>query len=323
MCLPPDTEKYYVPEISETRTGARIVAAVKLKREVLEGVQQQQDIVSIAARYAKSSLFTDDKRQAEKLKKRLKSLMRRKYFPLADRSGRKSAAPILSSLGKTPYPDLTGESLGFMSKYKSANLKWFLTKMDTASETMRGEIKAAIIRAARDGISKKDLVRSMTDAAREEMAAMKSRRALLAKANRALAKAESKGDIKLIKAARRARAKARAAVNRVESPLARFENKVQAAARDSVRREAQRSQLSAYKQSGYKAYTWVAVNGAVACPDCAALHGETRSLDGWAGRQPGDGHTVCGDSCMCELVPESFTDGNEQIAGPINPYLDI
>ena len=59
----------------------------------------------------------------------------------------------------------------------------------------------------------------MTVAASEEMSVVKLKHAALVKAQRALAKAESKGEITLIREARRARAKARAAVNRVEGSL--------------------------------------------------------------------------------------------------------
>jgi len=306
---------------AEIRDGGRIVAAVKLKREVLEGVRQQMDLHTLVSRWAKTSLFTDNAREAAKLKKRIKALLRRKYFPAAEYSGRKSAGPILESLGRDPNPVLKGPALRFLSKYKSANLKWFDAELQTGLDTMSGEIKAAFARAQRDGIARKTLLEQMTTAGREEMAALKKKRSLLAKANRSLAKAESTGKLNLIHEARKARTKARAAVNRVTTALGRFEKKVQGAARDAVRREAQRSQLSAYRASGYTVFTWVAVNGSVACPDCSSLHGETRQLSGWRGMQPGDGHTRCGDSCMCELVPENFTRDNEKITGPVNPYL--
>jgi len=312
-----------VPDTEEIRTKARIVAAVKLKREVLEGVRQQQDIVSLVSRYARESLFRHDDREVAKLKKRIKTLMRRKYFPAAEHSGRKSAGPVLESLGRNPTPHLAGSAKRFLSSYKSANLKWFLAKMEVAGGELSGEIKAEFARSARDSIARKTMVERMTAAAREEMAELKIKRAALVKAQKALAEAESTGKISLIRQARKARTKARSAVNRVASPLARFENKVQAAARDTIRRQAQRSQLAMYRQTGYAMYSWVAVNGSMACPDCLDLHGETRSISAWRGMQPGDGHTRCGSSCMCELVPDEFTRDNEQVTGPINPYLDV
>lgn len=312
-----------MPDTDEIRSKARIVAAVRLKREVLEGVIRQTDLHALVAKYARVSLFTDNQAQAVRLREQIKSAMRKKYFPAAEASGYKSAGPVLESLGKPGNPSLSGPSLRFLTKYKKANLRWFAAEIETGFKTLSGEVQAAFARAQRDGIGRRTLLKQLTDSTKEEMAALAKKRRLLARVNREYAKAESTGKLRLIREARKARAKARAAVNRVTTALGRFENKVQGAARDAVRREAQRAQLAAYRQSGYRVYTWVTVNGSAACPDCSSLHGETRSIRDWHGMQPGDGHTYCGDSCMCELAPEDFCRDNEQITGPINPYLEL
>jgi len=299
----------------------RIIAAVKLKREVLEGVRMQEDLLAVITKYARASLFTNSKRTTAKMRRDIKRLMRQIYYPEADRAGRASAAPILESLGKPPTPRLTGPSLRFLSTYRRKNVAWFMAEVDTGLATLSGETQAALARAARDSIAQRTVVQQLTLSYQEEMAAQKIKRAALEKANRALAKAESTGDLRAIKAARDARTKARSAVNNVKPSMGRFETKVQGAARDSIRREEQRAQQAAYRQSGYTEFTWVAVNGSVACPDCIDLHGETRMIRAWNGEMPGDGHTVCLSSCVCELVPSAFTKDNEQITGPVNPYL--
>ena len=35
---------------------------------------------------------------------------------------------------------------------------------------------------------------------------------------------------------------------------------------------------------------------------------------------PGDGHTYCGDSCMCQFIPVEYAEGNESLKQPVNPF---
>ena len=302
----------------------KIIAAVRLKRKVLEGVGMQDDINVLLQDFVRKVLFARPGPETERLKRELVDQMRKRYLPEAVVSGRKSAVPILERLGDETVKQaskLTGPALKFLSGYTQKNIAWFTQEVNTGTVALSSELKAELARATRDGVSRRRMISRVIDSYKAELKQIRRARKRLAEANKAVANAEATGDLKAIRAAKKIRNQARSATTRVKTAMGRLETKVQGAARDAVRREAQRAQFASYKQAGYRTYTWVAVNGSEACPDCSALHGETRSEQQWHGNMPGDGHTVCGDSCMCELVPDEFAKGNKSIEGPVNPYL--
>ncbi|MCP4409773.1 MAG: hypothetical protein GY807_18920 [Gammaproteobacteria bacterium] len=303
----------------------RIVAAVRMKRKVLEGVDQQSDIIDILDNFVRKTIFREPDRETRKLKRELVALMRKKYLPRADESGRRSAVPILDRIGGDAAvakgARLSGRPLRYLSGFRQANIKWFAQEVETSTVAISSELKAQLAKASRDSIARADMISDVIDSYKAELKQTRKARRVLEQANKALANAEATGDLKAIKAARKARSKAKSAAHNVKTAMGRMETRVQGAARDAVRRETQRAQLATYRQAGYTVYTWVAVNGAAACDSCTALHGTTRSLKEWQGNQPGDGHTYCGGSCMCELVPQEFTKDNESIKEPVNPYL--
>ena len=299
----------------------KIVAAVRLKRKVLEGVDMQQDIVTILQEMSRKVLFSAPGPETDKIRQEMVDLLQKEYFPLAEESGRKSAVPILERLGVEPTKRLSGAPLGFLSGYRQKNTLWFSKEVETGTKALSSQLQAEIARASRDGVSRRRMITNVIDSYNAELRAIKTKRKSLAEANKALANAEATGDIKAIKAARKVRNNAAAATRRVTTAMGRLENRVQGAARDAVRREAQRGQLAQYRQEGFTVYTWVAVNGSLACPDCTALHNQTRSYAQWHGEMPGDGHTVCMDSCVCELVPEQYVTNNKSLEQPVNPYL--
>ena len=104
--------------------------------------------------------------------------------------------------------------------------------------------------------------------------------------------------------------------------LARFENKVQGHVRDNIRREAQEAQVAVFRQAGFRVFTWISVNGVESCPTCQARHGETRTWQEWRGDAPGDGTTLCGESCQCQLIPETYFKGNPSLAEPVNLFSE-
>ena len=305
--------------------AASIIAAVNLKARVLAGVEQQQDIDALLLSYTKLSLFGDPGPKTTQMRRDLVALMRTKYFPRATESGRKSAVPILNAVGGAEAVEagatLTGSNLTFLSSYRQANTRWFASEVDSGTKALSGELNADIARASRDGIAQTRMRRDVINSYEAELKALKSKRRILAQANRDVAKAEASANAKVISAAKKVRRNAQAGVRRVSTAMGRLENKVQGAARDAVRREAQRAELASFRQAGYRTFTWVAVNGSLACPDCSSLHGETRGFAQWHGNQPGDGHTVCMDSCVCELVPNELM-VKDNITGPVNPFLN-
>ena len=305
--------------------AASIIAAVNLKARVLAGVEQQQDIDDLLLRYTRLSLFNEPGPKTTQMRKDLVALMKSKYFPRATESGRKSAVPILNAIGGAEAVEagttLTGSNLTFLSSYRQANTRWFAAEVDSGTKALSSELKAQIARAQRDGIAQVRMRRDVINSYDAELRALKSKRKVLAEANRGVAKAEASANVKAIKAAKKLRSKAQANIRKVMTAMGRLENKVQVAARDAIRREAQRAELASFRQAGYRTFTWVAVNGSLACPDCSSLHGETRGFAQWHGNQPGDGHTVCMDSCVCELVPNELM-VKDNITGPVNPFLN-
>lgn len=56
--------------------------------------------------------------------------------------------------------------------------------------------------------------------------------------------------------------------------------------------------------AGQTQLTWVCALVRT-CPDCLPRHRDTRSMEEWAAEgMPGTGWSVCGEHCMCQLVPE-------------------
>ena len=303
----------------------RIVAAVRLKRKLMEGVSMQGDILATIQKYTRKLLFAHPGRETDRLKRELVKLVTKQYFKDAVKSGRKSAVPILDRIGGIELVEsvgkLSGVPLRVLSTFNTRNTKWFAQEVTTNTAALSSELKAELARAARDGVAKRDMVDRVTKAYQAELKQIKKARKHLSAANKAVANAEATGDIKAIRAAKKARSQAASATRKVKTAMGRLENNVQGVARDAVRRDMQEAQLASYRQAGFRVFSWVTVNGSLGCPDCIALHGTTHTYQEWQGQGPGDGQTVCLDSCMCELVPEQFTENNKSIEGPVNPYL--
>ena len=303
----------------------QIVAAVRLKRKVLEGVNMQSDVLDILTAYTRQVMFTRPGPETTRMRNELIRLMRAKYFPIAEESGHKSAVPVLDKIGGEAAVEsaspITGTPARVFSAYRTNNTRWFAEEVNAGTSALSSELRAEIARASRDGIAQAQMRTDVINSYKAELKAIKAKRKILRAANIDVANAEATGDLKAIKAAKKEVAKAKAATRRVSTAMGRLENKVQGAARDAVRRETQQAQFASYRQAGYHTFTWVAVGGSLACPDCDALHNDTRSVREWQGQMPGDGHTVCLDSCICELVPDQFIDKEKPITGPVNPYL--
>ena len=77
----------------------------------------------------------------------------------------------------------------------------------------------------------------------------------------------------------------------------------------AARREAQSKSFDEYRQTAdqNEEWEWITIS-AKPCPDCIERGGKVLSLDDWkAIGTPGDGRTICGSYCMCELIPVSIS----------------
>lgn len=310
----------------------RILAAVGIQRGLIEATEQTSDLGRLIGKFATAQLY---RRPAtvEKLRQQIVKLLAKKYFPLAQEVGRTSAQPILDALGGRRLVDKglsrRGPIFRQFQRYHRLNVKALAAQLRKECGTLSGEIEAAFARAQRDGIARKSLIDDLVKADKGELKRLRIVRREIRDASEGLKQATRKASTagkrqrpkakRALREAKKKLTKAKGKVGRAKTFYARFETRVQGHARDAIRREAQRAQFTAFKQAGYKTYTWIAVNGADACPDCKARHGKSYSRAEWQRQgMPGEGATVCGSSCMCQLVPKEYTEGNRSLTQPLN-----
>jgi len=281
--------------------------SVATARPVVDGIVWRDDMHSIISRYAKTLLYTSTKSTA-RLRKEVLTYYTNEVIRQANLTGLKTAEPILKALG-SPIEAVRGKALRRLATWTANNVKAFRQELNLAKVVLDGETQAAFFRATRDDVGRKTLVDSLTKANRDDMAAIRKANNRIRSARTKLAKAEKVGNSATVKAARLEMTKARAA-RATKSMLGRFEEQIQAATRDSVRRQIARSRKAAFEQAygvGVKR-TWVAVNGSGACPQCDERHGLICPSE--TGGEPGSGQTYCQSSCMCQAVPEKYLVGN-------------
>ena len=294
---------------------SEIRAAVHTQAEIIDGGEAVPRLHALIHKYVVASgTFTSPKVLA-KLQRQIFEVMAREIIPLVQAAGAISAEPILGERG-VAAAKLRPAALRRLRRATKADLTVFRAMIDAAGTEFTAEMDVAFAQGLRTGTGRRAVVDMAQKASRAELAS--------------LADAEHKIDAAAdaLKAARtaKARTEAREALRRAKrslagrkSFLARFETKVQAASRDTIRRQAYEAQEAQFVNAGFgpnAKYTWISV-GEGSCPDCLALHGETRTLTAWSGKRPGDGGTVCGGSCRCQLIPNEYTEGNPGLAAPI------
>ena len=87
-----------------------------------------------------------------------------------------------------------------------------------------------------------------------------------------------------------------------------FADRVKRVTAAATRREAQSKALDEYRMVAEpgELWEWITVS-AKPCPDCEARAGKVLLLEDWeALGLPGEGRTICGSSCMCQLGPQSI-----------------
>lgn len=97
-----------------------------------------------------------------------------------------------------------------------------------------------------------------------------------------------------------------------------FTERTQKVVAASARREGQEQALEEYKIVAGPGddWQWITVSSNP-CPDCQARAGKVLTLTEWEGLGlPGEGQTICGVNCMCQLIPltvseELFPDQKE------------
>jgi hypothetical protein len=90
---------------------------------------------------------------------------------------------------------------------------------------------------------------------------------------------------------------------------AQFEKASEKMAVAAARREAQSKSFDEYRQEAGadEEWEWITISGKP-CPDCIERGGKVLPLDRWQDLGlPGDGRTICGSYCMCELIPVSIS----------------
>jgi len=309
----------------------QIRAAVAITRPVVEGVEVQNDLHDLIAKFARAALYTSTAKTVDRLRREILRKVAKQYYPYARAIGRASAEPVLKSLGGSKLVEkgnrLRGRILTAQKRFQKGNLLALRAELGRELGGLSGEVEAVFAKGYRDGVARKQLIGDLIQADRAELKQLAKARTRVGQAGKGVAAAEKR----LATAGKRSRRKytrqlkqakdelrkAKTSVRATKSFYARFETKVQADVRDGIRREAQESQFSAFRQAGYATFMWVAVNGSDACPSCTALHGTTKTWNEWKGQGPGEGATYCGAACMCQLTPQEYTKNNPGLARPI------
>jgi hypothetical protein len=291
----------------------QIISAVRILRRVNEGADYPSRLTDLIRRYVSAAFYADPRDRLPDLARVIVREMSKGILPDAQQAGFESARPILKALGRSG--GLSDAARRAMKRYSAANLQAFKAQLEAEVGSLSGNVQAAFAKAYRDGTSRADLIGKLLEADKAELESIAKARRRVSAAAKQMAAAE--GDAEAVKAARKELAAAKRSTRAVTGFVARFENAVQAEARDTVRRQAQRGQFAAFQSQKFGTFTWVSVNGEQACPDCSNLHGKTKTATDWRGRMPGDGQTVCGDSCMCQLVPASYAAGNPSLEKPL------
>lgn len=302
-----------------------ILAAAARQRPVIEGGKQTGELNRIIRKFVGATLYRDTARVTAQLRHELTKALAKKYLPYARAVGRSSASPILAAIPDRLIDKSSATrraAMQYLKRYQKANLLAFRAELAKELGTLSGEVEAAFARGYRDGVARKQIIADLVSADRAELKQLAKVRKEIAKASEAVRAAEAKaakaGKRTVRKARRKVRearkelTKAKAKIRTTKSFYARFETNVQAHARDTIRREAQRAQEAAFREQGFtgtSTYIWVAVNGSDACPQCSSLHGASKKLSDWAGSKPGDGQTYCGSACMCQLIPDAYKEG--------------
>lgn len=89
-----------------------------------------------------------------------------------------------------------------------------------------------------------------------------------------------------------------------------FTKKMKRVSIDAARREAQQRAMMEYRKLAKpgELYKWVTVSSSP-CPDCILRAGVVLSWAQWQEKgMPGDGRTICGFSCNCQIMPETIAE---------------
>ena len=318
-------------------------AAVAMRHEIEWG-RWQSGVSHAVAKLAAAELYSIHGRvrraHIERVRQELVRAVTQTYFRDAMDAGRRAAEPILRGLEGRSLKLRTAADVRRALRMRGNAAKWhrreinairaqFALELKAASSSLSPTAEAVFMRARRDAATQGKGVRGLAHVlARADRSTLRSglrRRQKVREATKVLRDAERSGDEAATVAGRAALATAKrnAARSRAYTFVERFEVQAQAAARNSVRRVAQKSQMAYYKNAGYGAnalFTYVASNGTDACPSCEERHGVTQKEKQWDGQGPAE-DTYCGDACCCQLVPAGYAASNQSLERPLS--LDL
>ena len=311
----------------------QILASVAARRDLIEGGEHVERLHRVISRYATAALYTRQPSVLAKLQAEILRYCSRKFFPLARNVGHEAAQPILDRLtlaGGKRAARLRAAAMRGLRRATAHDILVLRRKLEMAANGLKDATNVAFAEAAdpANRVARQELIRKLNRANRAEMAAKaKAARRIdgaakgLQKAEKGLARQPRNRKMKVrVTKARKELTAAKRSHRTAKSMMGRFETAVQGDVRDAVRRQCYEAQMAAYREKGFgpkSTYSWIAVNGAGACPGCSAMHGETRTLDDWSGMDPKDGLNECGGSCMCELVPATYAEGNPTLVNPL------
>ena len=310
--------------------------AVAILRPVISGPGLETRLARLIARFVNGqSLGLNPMLRADRIERMRKAIVSRiakREMATAQQVGRESARPLFVGLiGRTPdiqnmddvrrALQLSQSGKALLTRDLNQIRGVFATQLRGETLQLQQQIQAAFYKSFPSAESHKQLVSDLVEAEKAEFARLATVHREFEQASAKLTQTTAKGTAAEIKAARKELQTAQRKARTSKTLFGRFATRVAAHSRDAIRQTAQRAQFAHFRDAGFQTFSWVAVNGSDACPDCEGRHGEVRDERGWYGDGPGDGGTLCGPACMCGLVPESYVAANKSLESPL--FADV
>ena len=305
----------------------RILHSVARVKLATEGIAYGDTLHDLVSQYATAALYRDPDRLAH-LTTRIARLASREFFAEANRLGASTADDLLSTIGR--HASESGARRAAISRLRrdtAKNLANLGDGLKSAGLRLRGDTLSELRKARMGGETRRAVMRRLAKADRDDLKSWKQYQTEHKAAVRAeteaierLSKRKGAKGVEDVKAAQKEQARVRRNMLARRSFLARFENATAREITDTFRVQTRIAQDARFREMGYGSnalMTWVTVNGVGTCPDCSPMHGEMKKNSDWDGERPGSGWTVCGLSCQCMLVPESYSLNSPELSEPL------
>ena len=172
----------------------RIRQGVAAMRTLFGRGSYRDELQALIARYARASFYTKPEPVLRRLQRQIVRVLARKYFPQARQVGIESARPVAEALQGRRLTDrelrLRGQIRRRLELESRLNLRAFEAALEAEVESMPPQIRAAFLRARRDGLARRQLIRDLVQADQAELQSLAQAYKRLDAAEERLARAE-------------------------------------------------------------------------------------------------------------------------------------